>query len=404
MRFRVLIRKIIAILRRTPSWERAYSSCWEYASPAAYLSYCTNYRNYGSAYKALKLISESANTETLIQSIFYAENELISSIQQILTPVRNAVNGNQLYHTLRRSRRIRMRIKPYLSVIYQLNLLLLEYCRTLEININNAKARHQLILLRRQLNNIATPHFPLEDFICLAFIKLLFLKVSYTHCGLNIVKGMLSPCHKIPMMKNPTHQLLHQFIGLCQTVGKADLNIKIVHPDLRNLCVIAPGRKAKTIKQIPALTRRSAKQFLQHVDGEKPLKTEITFFVDEAPEKILAGMIAPANYSPTCSAKAHDCRRRRRPPYRYMFLPWETCLMHELIHGIHDMKGENRLDFHSKGCIHEQGIEVDGRRWPDAEEYWTIEGGSLTENLFHRFLHRPSRSTHDGGVWLVDFI
>lgn len=77
---------------------------------------------------------------------------------------------------------------------------------------------------------------------------------------------------------------------------------------------------------------------------------------------------------------------RDRAPF---YTPPRIELLHELIHVLHNATGANRekVDALSPG---ERVI------FKDAEEYWTIDGGEITENGFNALIGAPDRASHGG--------
>ena len=61
--------------------------------------------------------------------------------------------------------------------------------------------------------------------------------------------------------------------------------------------------------------------------------------------------------------------------------------MHELIHVLHNACGTNR-----ETVLAAQFKDV----WTNAEEYWTIDGGPINENLFNAEVGLPRRAGHRG--------
>jgi hypothetical protein len=70
------------------------------------------------------------------------------------------------------------------------------------------------------------------------------------------------------------------------------------------------------------------------------------------------------------------------------YSPSRVELMHELLHVHHNALGENRADL----PMNQQLRAV----WKDAEEFWTIEAGDLTESDFAEDLGLPRRRSHSG--------
>ncbi|MBL9006726.1 MAG: hypothetical protein JNJ46_20890 [Myxococcales bacterium] len=97
--------------------------------------------------------------------------------------------------------------------------------------------------------------------------------------------------------------------------------------------------------------------------------------VDEALRKILIGSLS-FNSS--------------RYPF---YTPPRIELLHELIHVLHNARGSNRVNIQNVLNQNEQ------HAWHNAEEYWTIAGGNITENSFNSLIGLPARYGH-GGVTL----
>jgi len=93
--------------------------------------------------------------------------------------------------------------------------------------------------------------------------------------------------------------------------------------------------------------------------------------VDEALAKILIGSI---------SFTAH------RAPF---FTPARIELMHELIHVLHNARGSNREKVNT---LKEDEVAA----FKDAEEYWTIVGGTINENALNATIGAPDRWGHNG--------
>jgi len=69
-------------------------------------------------------------------------------------------------------------------------------------------------------------------------------------------------------------------------------------------------------------------------------------------------------------------------------------ILHELIHVLHNASGENRQ---SAGDGTPSEMTTDERAvWTNPEEYWTIEGGPLTENHMNPLIGLPPRHGHSG--------
>ncbi len=78
---------------------------------------------------------------------------------------------------------------------------------------------------------------------------------------------------------------------------------------------------------------------------------------------------------------------RQREPF---YCPPRLEFTHELIHVLHNARGSNREPWQRQLSPQNQ---LD---WKDAEEYWTITGGDITENDFNRATGLPSRFGHSG--------
>lgn len=78
---------------------------------------------------------------------------------------------------------------------------------------------------------------------------------------------------------------------------------------------------------------------------------------------------------------------RDREPF---FCPPRLEFTHELIHVLHNARGSNREPWQRQLSAQNQ------QDWKDAEEYWTITGGDVTENDFNRATGLPSRFGHGG--------
>lgn len=78
---------------------------------------------------------------------------------------------------------------------------------------------------------------------------------------------------------------------------------------------------------------------------------------------------------------------RQREPF---YCPPRLEFTHELIHVLHNARGSNREPWQRQLSPKNQ------QDWKDAEEYWTITGGDVTENDFNRATGLPSRFGHSG--------
>jgi hypothetical protein len=94
--------------------------------------------------------------------------------------------------------------------------------------------------------------------------------------------------------------------------------------------------------------------------------------VDEALSKILMGSVSFT---------------RDRVPF---FTPARVEILHELIHVLHNARGSNREAV--KGALN----DAETGAWHNAEEYWTIAGGNITENEFNATIGAPDRHGHGG--------
>jgi|GEM_PF-7080422 len=78
---------------------------------------------------------------------------------------------------------------------------------------------------------------------------------------------------------------------------------------------------------------------------------------------------------------------------KLFYCPLHLEIVHEVIHVLHNFRGTNRARL-SLSCASTddqlRGI------WKDAEEYWTIQGGKLTENNFNIEMGLPLRYGHSG--------
>jgi hypothetical protein len=71
------------------------------------------------------------------------------------------------------------------------------------------------------------------------------------------------------------------------------------------------------------------------------------------------------------------------------YTPFHLEILHELIHSLHNSRGTNRE--HLRDVVPEEiGI------WKDAEEYWTIAGGNMSENFLNKIINAPLRFGHNG--------
>ncbi|ATB37045.1 hypothetical protein CYFUS_002466 [Cystobacter fuscus] len=73
------------------------------------------------------------------------------------------------------------------------------------------------------------------------------------------------------------------------------------------------------------------------------------------------------------------------------FTPPRIELLHELIHVLHNARGSNREAIRVLSNVEEDA-------WHNAEEYWTIAGGNISENAFNATIGAPDRYGHGGLV------
>lgn len=71
------------------------------------------------------------------------------------------------------------------------------------------------------------------------------------------------------------------------------------------------------------------------------------------------------------------------------FTPARIEILHELIHVLHNARGTNREAI--RGLTREESDA-----WHNSEEYWTIAGGSPSENAFNATIGAPDRYGHGG--------
>lgn len=71
------------------------------------------------------------------------------------------------------------------------------------------------------------------------------------------------------------------------------------------------------------------------------------------------------------------------------YTPFHLEVIHELIHGLHNSRGTNRNLIHAM-------VEMERDIWKDAEEYWAITGGKISENFFTKLVNAPLRYGHSG--------
>jgi len=77
---------------------------------------------------------------------------------------------------------------------------------------------------------------------------------------------------------------------------------------------------------------------------------------------------------------------RDRAPF---YTPARIELLHELIHVLHNARGSNREKVMTL-------TEDEQRAFKDAEEYWTVAGGTISENAFNAVIGAPERWGHSG--------
>ncbi|WP_285743940.1 hypothetical protein [Lentzea sp. NBRC 105346] len=157
----------------------------------------------------------------------------------------------------------------------------------------------------------------------------------------------------------------------------ADPNARGVH------ATAAPDAAAMTEQETEAQARDRLSKIVRGPGGESVITAPVYAGTLEDPTKAFKNTtVRDALWSILRGSVSFN---QKGDPY---FSPSRVELMHELIHVDHNARGENRADL----PLNKQARDV----WKDAEEFWTIEAGDLTESDFARDLVLPRRRSHSG--------